>query len=63
MSQSINEALLEEKIVELWLEYPCLYDARSQDCKNLYMREKAMSEMAEKHEQNSKSERSSLIFL
>ena len=63
MRQFINEEFLKKKIVNLWLDYPCLYDTRSQDFKNHHKREKAMSEMAEKLEQNSKFSTKFINFL
>ena len=48
----VNEVLLEEKLVELWPEYSCLYDVRSPDFKNRDRRETAISEIAEKLGQN-----------
>ncbi len=47
-----SEAILEEKFVELWPDYPFLYDVRSPEFKDRNKREKAMAEIAEKVEQN-----------
>ena len=47
MSQFVKSSL--KKMVNLWLDYPCLYDARSQDFKKHLKQEKAMSGMAEKY--------------
>ena len=44
----LSEVMLEEKLVELWPEYNCLYDVRSSDFKNRDRREVTMSEIAEK---------------
>ena len=48
----LSEAILEEKLVELWPDYPCLYDVRSPEFKDRNKQEKAMAEIAEKVEQN-----------
>ena len=47
-SQLLANALLEDKIADIWPEYPCLYDVRSNDFKNRDMREMAYLEIAEK---------------
>ena len=44
----VSEALLEDKIADIWPDYPCLYDARSRDFKNRDLRDKSMQEIAEK---------------
>ena len=44
----VNEVLLEDRLVEIWPDYPCLYDARSTDFKNRDMRQQAFEEMAKK---------------
>ena len=44
----VSEFMLEEKLVELWPEYSCLYDVSSTEFKNRDRREVAMSEIAEK---------------
>ena len=33
-SELVTEAILEDKLVDIWPEYPCLYDVRSSDFKN-----------------------------
>ena len=43
----VSEVMLEEKLVELWPEYSCLYDVRSSDFKNRNRREVAMLEISE----------------
>ncbi|XP_068759921.1 uncharacterized protein [Montipora capricornis] len=48
----LSEVILEEKLVELWPEYTCLYDVSSTEFKNRDRREVAMSEIAEKLGQN-----------
>ena len=51
----LSEVILEEKLVELWPEYTCLYDVSSTEFKNRDRREVAMSEIAEKLGQNGRS--------
>ncbi len=46
-----GEAILEDKLIDLWPDYPCLYDVNLPEFKNRDKREKAMEEMAEKLEQ------------
>ena len=48
----VNEAMLEDKLVDLWPDYSCLYDASSQNFKNRDMRDAAMAEIAEKFGEN-----------
>ena len=48
----LSEVILEDKLVELWPQYSCLYDVRSKEFKNRDRREVAMSEIAEKLGQN-----------
>ena len=43
-----SEIMLEEKLVELWPDYGCLYDARSPDFKNRDKRQVAIEEIATK---------------
>ena len=47
-SSVLSEVMLEQKLVELWPEYSCLYNVRSSDFKNRDRREVTMSELAEK---------------
>ena len=47
-SELVTEAVLEDKLVDIWPEYPCLYDVRSSDFKNRDLRDNALQEMAEK---------------
>ena len=47
-SELVTEAILEDKLVDIWPEYPCLYDVRSSDFKNRDLRDNALQEMAEK---------------
>ena len=54
-SQLLADVLLEDKISDLWPEYPCLYDVRSPDFKNRDMREVAYLEIAEKLEKSGKT--------
>ena len=42
----LNEIMLEEKLVELWPDYGCLYDMRSPDFKNKDKRQVAIEEIA-----------------
>ena len=44
----VAEAILEDKLADIWLDYPCLYDVRSADFKKRDLREKSFQEMAEK---------------
>ena len=55
-SQFLIDVLLEDKIADIWPEYPCLYDVRSPDFKNRDLREKAYLEIAEKLEKSGKTE-------
>ena len=50
-SEFLNEAILEEKLVDVWQEYPYLYDVRSQEFKDRVKREQAVREMTGKLEQ------------
>lgn len=50
----VNEALTEDKLVELWQEYPCLYAVQSAEFKNRDLRQQAAEEIAEKLEQSGK---------
>ena len=34
----VSESLLEDKIADIWPDYPCLYDVRSRDFKNRDLR-------------------------
>ena len=44
----LSEIMLEEKLVELWPDYGCLYDVRSPDFKNRDKRQVAIEEIATK---------------
>ena len=48
VNDMVNEVLLEDRLVEIWPDYPCLYDVRSTDFKNRDMRQLAFEEMAKK---------------
>ena len=51
----INEAILEDKLVNLWPDYSCLYDVSHTGTltfKNRDMRDAAMAEIAEKLGEN-----------
>ena len=52
-SEFLNEAILEEKLVDLWQYFLCLYDARSAEFRDRVKRDQAVHEMAEKLEQTS----------
>ena len=45
-SEVVSEYILEDKIIDLWPNYPCLFDVRSTDFKNRDKRQKAHEEMA-----------------
>ena len=38
----VSDALLEDKFVNIWPDYPCLYDVRSVDFRNTDLRQQAM---------------------
>ena len=44
----LSEIMLEEKLVELWPDYGCLYDVRSPDFKNRDKKQVAIEEIATK---------------
>ena len=48
----VNEAILENKLVDLWPAYSCLYDVSTQNFKNRDMRDAAMAEIGEKLGEN-----------
>lgn len=47
-SEVVNDVLLEEKLVELWPDFPCLYDVRSTDFKNRELQNQPFEQIAEK---------------
>ena len=47
-SELVAEAILEDQLVDIWSDYPCLYDVRSPGFKNRESREKAFKEIADK---------------
>ena len=49
-SEFILEIVIEDKLVELWSEFPCLCDVRLADFKNRDKRENALKEISEKTE-------------
>ena len=55
--------MLEEKLVELWPEYSCLYGVRSSDFKNRDRKEVTMSEIAEKLKKVTNNWKSHLFHL
>ena len=42
----VKDVLLEQKLVEMWPDYPCLYAVRSADFKNRDLRQQAVEEIA-----------------
>ena len=46
VNDMVNDVLLEDKLVELWPDYPCLYDVRSPEFKNRDLRQLAFEEIA-----------------
>jgi hypothetical protein len=55
-SELVADAMLEDQLADIWPEYPCVYDVRSQDFKNRDMRENMFAEIAKKLGQSSKSQ-------
>ena len=53
-SEFLNEAILEEKLIDTWQDYPYLYDFRSQEFQGRVKREQAVREMTGKLEQKGK---------
>ena len=47
-SEQLSELLSEEKLVEIWPDYPCLCDVRSAEFKDRDRRQQAMEEIARK---------------
>ena len=47
-SELVSEVILEDQLVDIWPQYPCLYDVRSSEFKNRDARDKALQEIAEK---------------
>ena len=47
-SELVSEVILEDQLVDIWPQYPCLYDVRSLEFKNRDARDKALQEIAEK---------------
>ena len=41
-NQLLNEIFTEDKLVQLWPDFPCLYDVQSSDFKNRDLRQQAM---------------------
>ncbi|XP_046852702.1 uncharacterized protein LOC124445960 [Xenia sp. Carnegie-2017] len=46
-SEHVADVILEDQLVDIWPEYPCLYDVRSSEFKNRDARDKALQEIAE----------------
>ena len=42
----VNDYIVEDKLVDIWPNYPCLFDVRSPDFKNRDKRQKAHEEIA-----------------
>ena len=53
-SELVADAILDNKIADLWPNYPCLYDVRSPDFKNREIRGKAFEEIAQKMQKTGK---------
>ncbi len=47
-NELLAEAILEDKLVDIWPEYRCLYDVSSADFRNRDKRERAVTEIASK---------------
>ena len=54
-SALVTDVILEDKIADIWPDYPCLYDVASPDFKNRDMREKSFHEIAEKVQKTGKT--------
>ncbi|XP_041860852.1 uncharacterized protein LOC121652246 [Melanotaenia boesemani] len=50
-SEVVNDYILEDKLVEMWPDYPCLYVVTLSDFKNRDKREQAFKEMAARLDQ------------
>ena len=50
----MNEYISEDKLVDLWPNFPCLFDVRSPDFKNRDKRLKALEEIGKELNQTSK---------
>ena len=48
----LEDIVAEVKLIDIWPNYPCLYDVRLRDCKNQNKREKAIMEMSQKLEKS-----------
>ena len=44
----VADIMLEDKMADLWPDYPCLYDVKSPDFKNRDLRERSFQDIAEK---------------
>ncbi len=47
-SEVVTDLIAEDNLVELWADYPCLFDVRSTDFKNRDKREQALEQIAAK---------------
>ena len=54
-SNMVSEVIIEDKLVDLWQDFPCLYDVRSPHFKNRDKREAAFATIAEKLQQTGNS--------
>ena len=57
----VSDALLEDKCVTIWPDYPCLYDVRSVDFRNRDLRQQAMEAIGEQLDQTSISKMSCMF--
>ena len=42
----VNDVLLEDKLVQMWPDYPCLYEVKAPSFKNRRVRQVVMGEIA-----------------
>jgi hypothetical protein len=50
-SDIVSDIILEDKLVDLWQDFPCLYEVRSPHFKNRDKREAVFTQIAEKLQQ------------
>ena len=48
-SEIMNEMLTEDKLVQMWPDFPCLYDVQSSAFKNRNLRQQAMETIVGRH--------------
>ena len=46
ISHMVNEIILEDRLVELWPDYPCLYDIRCGEFNNRGLQQQAFEDLA-----------------